>query len=57
MINHDAKEMLNDFIFCDKFDVIEQLSQIDVATLTIVGAKEQIIPIRIRICSFSENYQ
>ncbi|MDD8059243.1 alpha/beta fold hydrolase [Shewanella metallivivens] len=46
IINNGVSVMLNDFKMCDKFDVIEQLPQIDVPTLVIVGDKDQMTPIK-----------
>lgn len=46
IINNGVSVMLTDFTICDKFDVIEQLPQIDVPTLIIVGDADQMTPIK-----------
>ncbi|GGP82105.1 alpha/beta fold hydrolase [Shewanella ulleungensis] len=46
IINNGVSVMLNDFTLCNKFDVIEQLPQIDVPTLIIVGDEDQMTPIK-----------
>ncbi|MGX9462558.1 alpha/beta fold hydrolase [Shewanella sp. A14] len=46
MKKNGAKVMLNDFHACDKFDVIEQLTEIDVPVQIIVGDKDELTPVK-----------
>ena len=44
IINNGAKTMLNDFLACDQFDVMEQLSKVDIPVQIIVGQQDQMTP-------------
>jgi pimeloyl-ACP methyl ester carboxylesterase len=44
--DNGARIMRNDFYACDKFDVIERLTKINISVQIIVGDKHQITPLR-----------
>jgi pimeloyl-ACP methyl ester carboxylesterase len=40
----DPKVVLNDFLACDRFDVMEKISRIDIPTLVVAGTHDQLTP-------------